>query len=133
MILQINPSALLEMAGACGPLTYFLTAVSIVIAGVTVYVWREWRIESKRKDEQIAELGERILIIKEDDANRALLNLEVFNKLTDALDRILVDDRENAEAIKVLIKDIRLPIVANKEVFMLRLKNIEDSIKDGKS
>jgi len=122
----------LEAAKLGGALTYIL-GLGILLAIVIVgYIWIEWRKESKDKDAQIKLLGDKIIKIKEDDAERALLNLEVFNKLTDALDKILVDDRENAEAIKVLIKDIRLQIVANKEVFMLRLKNIEDSIKDGK-
>lgn len=129
MILQINPSQALEVALTCGPLTYFLVAGIILATIATAAIW----IAYQRKDKQIKKLGEKIVQIKEEDANRALLNLEVFNKLTDALDKILVDDRENAEAIKVLIKEIRSEIKSNKELFMMKLEHVEDLVGNEKA
>lgn len=130
--MMLQAQGFLEAAKLGGALTYILGLGILVAIAVVGYVWHEWRKETRVKDAQIKALGDSIIKIKEEDAERALLNLEVFNKLTDALDKILVDDRENAEAIKVLIKDIRSQIIANKEVFILRLDHMEDLIKDGK-
>lgn len=130
--MMLQAQGFLEAAKLGGALTYILGLGILVAIAVVGYVWHEWRKETRVKDVQIKALGNSIIKIKEEDAERALLNLEVFNKLTDALDKILVDDRENAEAIKVLIKDIRSQIIANKEVFILRLDHMEDLIKDGK-
>jgi len=131
MILQINPSDLLNMAGTCGVLTYFLTAVIIVGVLVSIYLYREAKRDAKLKDEEIKELNGRILSDKEEAAKNALLNLEVFNKLTDALDKILVDDRENAAAIKMLIKEIRGEVKSSKEILTLKIESIKDLIKNG--
>jgi len=123
MILQVvDPTSLLEIAKGCGVVTYILMATNILFVGTLVYIYREWRSESRKKDEEIAALNK-----------AGLLNLEVFQKLTEALDRILVDDRENAEAIKHLIAEIRTEIKSSKEIIIMKMEHVGNMVmKDGK-
>lgn len=97
--------ALMEIVSGCGPATAILLLATIALAIALYKVWMSGRREREESN-------------------------EILLQLTDALDKVMVDDRENAEEIKGIVNDIRTKLMGHKEVMILKFDNMQEIIKN---